>query len=122
MTDYGGMGGITGGRPLDPTDMFEADMNAVLGERMRASDALCVRVWSSLANCEWSNADTGDTASYSFRAAGDLIAAIIGRGDYMDFYCSGPYATPDDEVESAMATRGWTCEADHPVGGELPGV
>ena len=109
MTDYGGIGGVKGGRKLDPDDRFEADMNAVLGERMRASDDLCRRVWSSLANCEWTNAD-GDTASYSFRAAGDLIAAIIDRGDYLDWYCSGPYANPDAEVEEAMLTRGWTCE------------
>lgn len=114
MTEYGGLGGIRDGRGLDPADQFEVDMNAVLGDRMRSSDALCVEVWSSLANCDWTNAN-GDTASYSFRAAGDLIAAIIGRGDYMDWYCSGPYASPGAEVEERMATLGWTCAPSRPA-------
>lgn len=110
MTEYGGIGGIAGGRQRDEADRFEQDMNAVLGERMKASDDLCKRVWGSLANCDWTNID-GDTASYSFRAAGDLIAAIIERGDYLDWYCSAPYPNPDAEVEEAMAMRGWSCEA-----------
>lgn len=48
----------------------------------------------------------------SFRAAGDLIAAILGRGDYMDWYCSGQYATVSERIDSAMSAEGWTWEAN----------
>ena len=109
MTDYGGLGGIRGGRSINHEDRFEMDLATALGSQMIASDDLCERVWGSLANVDWVH-ESGDTAGYSFRAAGDLIAAIIGRGDYMDWYCSAPYGNADAEVEAAMLTRGWRPE------------
>lgn len=110
MTEYGGLGGIKGGRAINLADRFETDVAALLGGKMMESSDLCRRLWGSLANCDWTNAD-GDTASYSFRAAGDLIAAVLARGDYMDWYCSAPAGRPDPEIAEAMAGRGWTVEA-----------
>lgn len=106
MAEFGGLGGVSGGRALNSADDFEMSVAALLGGRMKRDDALCAEVWSSLANGEWYRAN-GDTASYSFRAAGDLIAAVIGRGDYIDWYCSGPYATCSERVALALAPRGW---------------
>lgn len=111
MAEYGGMGGISGGRELDDTDAFEAAVSRALGATMRTDDALCCEMWSALANQDWKHVN-GDTAGYSFRAAGDLIAAVIGRGDYMDWYCSGPYADVSERIEVALAAEGWTPEDD----------
>ena len=109
MADFGGMGGISGGRTIREYDLFEMAVNRALGAQMREDDSLCVEVWSALANSEWKHAG-GDEAGYSFRAAGDLISAVIGRGDYVDWYCSGPYAELSGRVEEAMAAEGWSWE------------
>lgn len=104
---YGGMGGIWGGRPLNDLDEFELAVDRVLGPAIRADRNVGVALWSALANVDWVRAD-GATASYSFRAAGDLIAAIVGQGeDYMDYYCSAPYATVAEWIAEAMAKEGW---------------
>jgi hypothetical protein len=125
MTTFGGMGGVSGGRPRDSTDLFEAAIERAFGEQLRREhreglDArktdpgglwdrhgLGARLWGSLANIDWQHAN-GDTASYSFRAAGDLIAAVLGEGDYLDWYCSGSDGVIDDEVAEGMAHEGWT--------------
>lgn len=117
MADFGGLGGIRGGRALDPGDLFEAAVARVMGERLRSEGiergagffggkSLAARLWGSLANAEWQH-ENGDTASYSFRAAGDLIAAVIGNGDYLDWYCSQEYALNDPEVCELLAREGW---------------
>ncbi|MDE2621545.1 MAG: hypothetical protein KGL54_15415 [Sphingomonadales bacterium] len=107
MAHYGGWGGITGGRPLNEGDPFEMAVARSLGPAMREDDALASEMWSALANLDWAR-DDGDTAGYSFRAAGDLVAAVRGKGeDYMDWYCSGPYAVVSERVAAALAQEGW---------------
>lgn len=118
--NFGGMGGARGGRPRDPDDLFEAALDRALGERLRREHKFNLgrpawyegtgighRLWGSLANVDWQHTN-GDTASYSFRAAGDLIAAIVGEGDYMDWYCSYQSGVADEEIAEAMAREGWT--------------
>lgn len=106
MSTFGGLGGLTGGRPLNDLDDFEMAVAEALGDAMKRDATLCVEMWSALANQPWRHS-SGDTASYSFRAAGDLIAAVIGQGDYMDWYCSGPYGDVSERIVDAMAPLGW---------------
>lgn len=107
MTSYGGLGGVEGGRALNPEDRFEVDVAELLGDRLRASSDDCCAMWSALANVDWRNQD-GDEAGYSYRAAGDLIAAVLEEGDYMDWYCSGPDGIVAEWIAEALANRGWT--------------
>lgn len=89
------------------TDNFETLIESLFKERMKKSDEFCTEVWSSLANVIWVNAQEEDKYSASFRYAGGLISEIIGRGDYMDWYCSGPYQSVSDEISDAMRGFGW---------------
>lgn len=104
---FGGLGGLRGGREFDAEDLFEAAVNRCLGDKIRADDEIAKKMWAALANQDWQHTD-GHTAGYSFRAAGDLVAAVRGSGDYMDWYCSHPYPYAGDDIVSALATEGWT--------------
>lgn len=120
MAKFGGMGGFSG--LLDfhenySVDEFACALRDVLGEQMKADDEVCAAVWCALVNVEWEHKEDNHTAGYSFRAAGDLIAAIVGRGDYLDWYCC------DDMIDSApgmvapfiadkLLLKGWTVIQD----------
>ena len=106
MTNYGGMGGIKEGRPLNESDAFEMAVYVALGNQIRAKHSVACDMWCALANVDWKH-DNGDEAGYTFRAAGDLVAAIKGSGNYMHYYCCGPDAVVSDEIEKAMAKMGW---------------
>lgn len=122
MAQFGGLGGVSGGRPRDPEDHFEEAVERAMGARLReeyaageqgnrthgflGSSCLAARLWGSLANGGWTH-ENGDTAGYSFRAAGDLIAAVIGDGDYMDWYCATGHGVCDAEVAELLGREGW---------------
>lgn len=108
---FGGMGGIWDGLHFDEykDDLFAQALNRAYGDKIRADKQNGVDAWSALANVDWTHTN-GDMAGYSFRAAGDLIAAITGKGMYMDWYCSGPYAYVSDEIGAAMEKEGWTAD------------
>jgi len=112
---FGGMGGLWEGRELNPEDKFEAAVNRALGDQIRADDEMARAMWSALANVDWYHPETGNTASYSFRAAGDLIAAIRGSGHYMYWYCSGPYAQVSDHIARSMKKEGWIYDDMPPI-------
>lgn len=89
---------------------FELILIKYFKDRMIEDHELCKNIWSALANVTWYNPEAHIEVSYSFRAAGGLIAEIIGQGDYMEWYCSGPYATISDEIRRVMKKEGWIAD------------
>ena len=106
-TTFGGMGGIAGGRDIDMDDLFELSVERQLGNLIRTDDEVAIEMWCAISNMDWVHTN-GDTAGYSFRAAGDMVAAIRGSGDYINWYCSGPDGIVSDRIAEAMAKEGWT--------------
>jgi hypothetical protein len=107
------MGGIPEGhRPLlvdGGYGAFEQAVDRALGDRVRASQEDAVALWSALANVDWYGPN-GIEVSYSFRAAGDLVATLRrdeGRMTYMNYYCQGPAGEVATWIEEALATEGW---------------
>lgn len=94
---------------LDEGDLFAQAVERVLGDRIRADEIVARAVWEMIAGVDWVHAN-GDTALYSWRLAGDILAAIRGNGNYMDWY--GKYCVQGqsitDEGKTAMATQGWS--------------
>lgn len=91
---------------MDADDHFEAMIARVFDERMKIDVELCKQIWSALANVDWYKPKTHESAGYTFRSAGGLIAAIRGLGCYMDWYCSGPLATVTDEIRRSFKKEG----------------
>lgn len=110
--DFGGLGGIMGKtRPVHDFDDFEVTIQRIFGERMKQDDALCHEIWSALANVDWHRPESNDSASYSLRAVGDLVAAIRGSGDYLDWYCNSDYPSITDEIRRSLKKAGWIPDA-----------
>lgn len=107
VPSWGGFGGLEERREVDLGDRFEADVVRVLGEELRASEDVRGELWSALADLTWVHATDRDHASYSMRAAGDLVAAVSGVGNYMTYYCAGPIAIVSPRIADALGSAGW---------------
>ena len=88
------------------SEKFEQALRDGLGDTIK-DDEIAKQLWSALANVDWYHPESHNAASYSFRAAGGLIAELRGEGDYMDWYCCGPYATVSDHIARVLKKQGW---------------
>jgi hypothetical protein len=108
------LGGTREGREIDPGYELEVAFNEALGDRIREDDEMACQAWCALANTLWKS-PAGETWSYSFRAAGDAVAAIrneTGHMPYMRWYCCGREQTVTAEISEAMAKLGWAWKTD----------
>lgn len=92
-------------------DAFEDAVRRAFGDKFKTDETFCCEFWSALANVEWYHPKSGLSASYSFRAAGGLIAELRGEGDYMDWYCCGPYSHVTEFIRRSMKKDGWIFDA-----------
>ena len=91
---------------------FEKDYKELFTEKAKESSEFSTKLWSALANVNWEHED-GSRYSCSFRYAGALVAEMREEEDgmaYMNWYCSGPYASVSEEIAEALAKRGWSYE------------
>jgi hypothetical protein len=105
------LGGIEGGRELmteGDHGVFEQLCEHLFGEQMRADESLALDMWCALSNVDWTGPN-GEEIGYSFRAAGDLVAALRRDGsDYMSWYCCGPDGMVTARIADPLLTAGWT--------------
>jgi hypothetical protein len=62
--------------------------------KARASDAYAQNIYAALCNMRWQKLDVipilkDELCSYSWRYAGGIVADMLEKGDYIDWYCSG---------------------------------
>jgi len=73
-------------------------------DKIRNNDTYAQNFYAALCNQEWREDDVWEvlrdkTWSCSWRSAGGIVADIQGKGDYMDWYCSGMMMShPDDNI------------------------
>jgi hypothetical protein len=97
---------------------FDEDFRELFTQRLKEDRNFGCELWSALANVGWYHADDCRTddleeaheCGRSFRGAGSLIADMYGDGDYVDWYCSGPYITVSEYIATQMASKGWRYE------------
>lgn len=103
-------------------------------EKARDSDVYAQNLYAALCNMQWRSKDLWPTLkeenwSCSWRSAGGIIADMQGKGDYIDWYCSGirggdefgvfengndlsrknyvPEGTVTEEIERDLDRLGW---------------
>jgi len=88
---------------------FEQMLDKLFGGYLRgfSDDSYCHDLWSALTNIDWYNFKTHQHISYSFRAAGAVVADISGKGDYLTWYCNSPYGTVSEYISLMMKKEDW---------------
>jgi hypothetical protein len=104
-----------------PVNDLEYDLRTTewILAKARASDSYAQNIYAALCNMRWQKLDVlpilkDEFWSCSWRSAGGIVANMLQKGDYMDWYCSGMggVATYDlQEGEAYMARMKYVPEA-----------
>ena len=101
-------------------DRFRMTVLQTLGERIREDDEVALALWCAISDTLWRHED-GGCVSFGFRGAGHLVAAIRGKGSYIDWYLRGCLAGPGivrEDIREVLVAMGWTPEEfklDNPI-------
>jgi hypothetical protein len=98
--------GVASNRSLRPYKAFEAALDRVLGDSVKADGKCAVDLWSALTNTTWRGPD-GLTVTYSFRRASEVVAWVREDEDSILWYHSGPPGIVASWIEKALAEIGW---------------
>ena len=117
-------------------DNMEYDLRSTgwILEKARASDGYAQNLYAAMCNNEFIKNDVWPllqekTWSASWRYAGGIIADMLGKGDYIDWYCSGmgsglgngdekgtkgyvPESHVTDEIREDLLKLGWIVKED----------
>lgn len=83
-------------------------------EKVKSSEAYAGKLYGALCNNRFNRDNVFDLLndrywwSCSWRYAGGIVADIIGRGDYLDWYCTGGEGYVDPEIAADLQKLGWT--------------
>lgn len=108
-------GGYRERRLVDTTSPFECIIESLFGDAIRHDDQIGRDVYSALCNMYWFSPN-GTRYSYSQRAAGDLVAAIKGEGNYLSWYCHQPSGMITYHIHQTMRQHNWTHAPRNPAG------
>lgn len=79
-----------------PENDLEYDLRTTewILEKARTRDAYAQNIYAALCNMRWQKLDTfpilkDEYWSCSWRSAGGIVADMLQKGDYIDWYCSG---------------------------------
>jgi hypothetical protein len=89
-------------------------------EKVRISDAYAQNLYAAMCNMRFMKLDVvpilkDEYWSASWRAAGGIVARIQGKGDYMNWYCSGmggfaAFDETDEEAKEQFDKQGYVPE------------
>lgn len=73
-------------------------------EKARSSDSYAQNIYAALCNMQWCKAELWPTLSEqywscSWRYAGGIVADMLQKGDYIDWYCSGMGGVADYDTD-----------------------
>ena len=85
----------------------ETDITAVLGKFVLRGKKFENEVYRALCNMRWKRVKDRAIVSWSWRGAGSLVSELVGRGDYMDYYCSGNEGVVSRRLERILRQKGW---------------
>jgi hypothetical protein len=111
-------------REMDPTwgkNNLEHDLRTTewILAKARASQSYAQNIYAALCNQDWQRIDVlpilrDESWGCTWRSAGGIVADMLGKGDYIDWYCSGirghPSDDPDDDVTKHYVGEGCITE------------
>lgn len=73
---------------------YDLRTSKVIVDKVRSDEVYAQHLYAAMCNNEFQQNDvwpilSGETWSCSWRYAGGIVSNIVGKGDYIDWYCSG---------------------------------
>jgi hypothetical protein len=104
-----------------PENDLEYDLRTTewILEKARTRDEYAQNIYAALCNMRWQRLDVWPILkeeywSCSWRSAGGIVADMLQKGDYIDWYCSGMGGVvsyePDDGVKDGYVREGFVTE------------
>ena len=94
---------------IPPTDLpdleYELRTSDYIYSKCVASEEYCRDLYAALCNNDFLKEEK--ECGYSWRRVGGIIANILEKGDYIDWYCSGNEGNISEEIRSDLSKLGW---------------